>query len=92
MFHFGSNLRKRSTHNPEHYPLKEKMLRIMIWHLFLGFLGQSENFYEIKLPLVYLNLSQISLCAEGGPGVMGSKRIDVIYGRHIQIRSHGLET
>ena len=35
VFHFGCNLPKKvPNHYPEHYPNKEKMHRIVIWHLF----------------------------------------------------------
>ena len=45
-FYFGSNLPKKAPNlYPEHYPPKEKMLRIV------GYLSQSENLSEIKPPL-----------------------------------------
>ena len=36
---------------PEHYPPKENMLRIVIWHLFFGDGAEVKNISEIKPPL-----------------------------------------
>ena len=38
--------------NPEHYPPEDKILKLVIWHLFKKSLSQSENLSEIKLPLL----------------------------------------
>ena len=40
------------NYNREHYPPEEKMLSVVIWHLFFGDLSQSERKNsEIKLAL-----------------------------------------
>ena len=36
------------NHYSEHYPPKEKMLRIVIWNIVLGDLSQYEKLPEIK--------------------------------------------
>ena len=45
---FGSNLQKRYQINS----LRRLVLKRVIWHIFLGDLSQSENFYKIKSPLL----------------------------------------
>ena len=49
--HWLKSLKKGTKNYPGHYPPKEKMLRIVIWHLFLQHLSQCEKLSEIKAPL-----------------------------------------
>ena len=52
VLYFGPNLQKKVPNLfPEHYPHKEKMVRVVIWQLFFGDLSQSEKLSEIKPPL-----------------------------------------
>ena len=44
-----------------HYPPKEKMPRIIIWHIFGGW-SPSEKLYEIKPPLTELSGSEKQKC------------------------------
>ena len=46
-----TSLKKLLNYDPEHYPPREKMLRVVIWHLLFGDVSQSEKLSEIKLPL-----------------------------------------
>ena len=43
--------KKVPSQYPVHYSLKEKMLRMVIWHFLGGDLSQSEKLSEIKPPL-----------------------------------------
>ena len=45
------SLKKEPNHDPEHYPPKEKMLRVVIWHLFFADLSQRGKLSGIKPPL-----------------------------------------
>ena len=46
-FYFGSNLAKKGAKNyPEHFPPKEKKLRIVSWHLFLRFEPKWKDFWD----------------------------------------------
>ena len=49
--HFLVNIQKFLPRT-ELYPSKEKMLRIVIWHLFWGDFSQNEKLSEIKPPLI----------------------------------------
>ena len=54
-----SSKKKVSNHDPEHYPSKEKMLRVL--QLSFGDLSQSEKLSEIKPPLVTLEVIEFLL-------------------------------
>ena len=48
-FYCGSNLPKSVPKNyPEHYPSKEKMLRIVIWHIFLKIGAKVKNILRLS--------------------------------------------
>ena len=52
VLHFGSNLQKKvPNHYPEHYPSTEKMIRMEIWQIFFGDIGQMGKFWIIRPPL-----------------------------------------
>ena len=40
--------KKVPNHSPEHYPPKEKMLRRVIWHLFLEIWGKVKNILRLS--------------------------------------------
>ena len=64
VFHFCSNLKKNVPNpSPEHSVSKEKMLRSVIWQLFLD-LSQSEKSSEIMPPLGFDPTSFNSVCIE----------------------------
>ena len=47
VFHFGSNLQKKvSNPSPEHDPHIKKLLRRVIWHLFLKVLAKVKIFWD----------------------------------------------
>ena len=52
-----TSLKKLLNYDPEHYPTREKMLRVVIWHLLFGDVSQSEKLFEIKLPLSKLGIT-----------------------------------
>jgi uncharacterized Fe-S cluster-containing radical SAM superfamily enzyme len=49
-----SQKKKVPNYCPEHYPRKEKTLRVVIWHPFFKDLSHSEKLSEIKPPLVLI--------------------------------------
>ena len=50
-FYFGSNKKKVPYHSPKHFLSNGEILRVVICHLFLVILGQSEKNSDIKQPL-----------------------------------------
>ena len=50
-FSLQASKKKVPNHDPEHCPPKEKMVRVVIWHLFVGDLSRGEICSEIKPPL-----------------------------------------
>ena len=73
VFHFCSNLKKNVPNpSPEHSVSKEKILRSVIWQLFLD-LSQSEKSSEIMPPLGFDPTSFNSVCIENCSDQMWEK-------------------